>query len=208
MIAALLLAALLQSGDTVRVPRIHPHPGVSDSVTGGRPTVVLRTGQNLASVWLARRRDTIELYAAIPDTTVDWSDDFVISLSLGGERRETPGHEEFQWYFRRVLDSSVVYRGREGRWEAPRGDPDWRLGSERTGGGWTVTSGSSPAGWWLRLRLEPGWLDGQDGALPAIAFRVYDNGPQGWYAWPEPRAGTQAVSVERTPARWVPVTLR
>ncbi|HKU61260.1 MAG TPA: hypothetical protein VJQ44_08600 [Gemmatimonadales bacterium] len=208
MIVALLLAASLQYGDTVHVPRIDSIPGVRDSITIGRPTVVIRTGQGLASVWLARRRDTIELYAAIPDTTVDWSDDFVISLSTGGEREETPGHEEFQWYFRRVLDSSVVYRGRNGRWEAPQGDPDWRLGAERAGGGWTVTSGSSPAGWWLRLRLEPGWLDGQEGTLPAIAFRVYDNGPQGWYAWPEARAGTQPVSVERTPTRWVPVTLR
>ena len=208
MIAALIATALLQLGDTVRIARIDSIPGVDDSVTVGRPTVVIRTGQNLASVWLARRRDTIELYAAIPDTTVDWSDDFVISLSTGGERGETPGHEDFQWYFRRVLDSSVVYRGRNGRWEAPLGDPDWRLGPKHEGGGWAVTSGSSPTGWWLRLRLEPGWLDGQDGALPAIAFRVYDNGPQGWYAWPEARAGTQPVSVERTPARWVPVTLR
>ena len=208
MITVLLAAVLLQSGDTVRVPGIDGIPEVDDSLTVGRPTVVIRTGQGLASIWLARRRDTIELYAAIPDTTVDWSDDFVISLSTGGERRETPGHEEFQWYFRRMLDSSVVYRGRDGHWEAPLGDPDWRLGSERAGGGWTVTSGSSPSGWWLRLRLEPGWLDGQDGTLPAIAFRVYDNGPQGWYAWPEARAGTQPVSVERTPARWVPVTLR
>jgi hypothetical protein len=208
VILALVAAVLLQSVDTVRVPRIDSIPGVDDSVTVGRPTVFIRTGQGLASVWLARRRDTIELYAAIPDTTVDWSDDFVISLSTGGERRETPSHEEFQWYFRRMLDSSVVYRGRDGHWEAPLGDPDWRLGSDRAGGGWTVSSGSSPAGWWLRLRLEPGWLDGQDGTLAAIAFRVYDNGPQGWYPWPEARAGTQPVSVERTPARWVPVTLR
>ncbi len=208
MIATLLVTVLLQSPDTVHVPRIDSIPGVDDSVTVGRPTVVIRTGQGLASVWLARRRDTIELYVAVPDTTVDWSDEFVISLSTGGARREAPGHEEFQWYFRRVIDSSVVYRGRDGHWEAPLGDADWRLGSERAGGGWTVTSGSSPAGWWLRLRLEPGWLDGQDGTLPAIAFRVYDNGPQGWYAWPEARAGTQPVSVERTPARWVPVTLR
>jgi hypothetical protein len=208
MIGALLFAAVLQSGDTVRVPRIDSIPGVDDSITVGRPAVVIRTGQGVASVWLARRRDTVELYAAIPDSTVDWSDDFVISLSTGGERGQAPGHEEFQWYFRRVLDSSVVYRGRNGRWEAPLGDPDWRLGPERSGGGWTVTSGSSPGGWWLRLRLEPGWLDGQDGTLPALAFRVYDNGPEGWYAWPEARAGTQPADVERTPARWVPVTLR
>jgi hypothetical protein len=208
VIAALLLAALVQAGDTLRVPRVDTIPGAGDSVTIGRPSVILRTGQGLASVWLARRRDTVELYAAIPDSTVDWSDDFVVSLNLGAERGETPEHEDFQWYFRRVLDSSVVYRGRAGRWEAPRGDPDWRLGSERAGGGWTVSSGSSPAGWWVRLRLEPGWLDGQDGAMPAIAFRVYDNGPQGWYAWPEPQAGTQPTSVERTPARWVPLTLR
>ena len=72
MIAALFLAALLQSGDTVRVPRIDSIPGVDDSLTVGRPTVVIRTGRNLASLWLARRRDTIELYAAIPDTTATY----------------------------------------------------------------------------------------------------------------------------------------
>jgi hypothetical protein len=182
-------------------------PGAGDSITVGRPTVIVRTGQGVASVWLSRRRDTVELYAAIPDSTVDWSDDFVVSLNLGAERGETPGHDDFQWYFRRVLDSSVVYRGRDGRWQAPLGDPDWRLGADRAGGGWTVSSGSSASGWWVRLRLEPGWLDGENGRPPAIAFRIYDNGPQGWYAWPEPRAGSQPASVERTPARWVPLTL-
>ena len=39
MIAALFLAALLQSGDTVRVPRIDSIPGVDDSLTVGRPKV-------------------------------------------------------------------------------------------------------------------------------------------------------------------------
>jgi hypothetical protein len=208
VIAALLVAALLQGPDTLRLSRVDTIPGADDSVTVGRPTVIIRTGQAVASVWLARRRDTVELYAAIPDSTVDWSDDFVVSLNVGGERGETPGHDDFQWYFRRVLDSTVVYRGANGRWQPPLGDPDWRLKSDRAGGGWTVSSGSSPAGWWVRLRLEPGWLDGQNGTLPAIAFRIFDNGPQGWYAWPEPRAGTQPTSVERTPARWVPLTLR
>jgi hypothetical protein len=208
VIAALMLAALVQGADTLHVPRVDTIPGGGDSVTVGRPSVIIRTGQGLASVWLARRRDTVELYAAIPDTTPDWSDDLVISLSVGSERGEAPGHDDFQWYFRRVLDSSVVYRGRNGRWEAPRGDPDWRLGAERAGGGWTVTSGTSGAGWWVRLRLEPGWLEGEGGAVPAIAFRIYDNAPQGWHPWPDPRAGTQPVSVERTPARWVPLTLQ
>lgn len=208
MIAGLLIVAVVQGVDTIHVPRVDTIPGAEDSMTIGRPAVIVRTGQGVASVWLARRRDTVELYAAIPDSTVDWSDDFVVSLNLGAERGESPGHQDFQWYFRRVLDSSVVYRGRDGRWEAPLGDPDWRLGSDRAGGGWTVGSGSSPAGWWVRLRLEPGWLDGQAGTPPAIAFRIYDNGPQGWYAWPEARAGTQPTNVERTPARWMPLTLR
>jgi hypothetical protein len=205
VIAALLLLVQAGAGDTLHVRRVDSIPDAADSARIGPPAAVIRTGQGLASVWLFRLRDTVQLFAAIPDTTYYWGDDFVISLDVGGERGAAPGHDDFQWYFRRMLDSSVIYRGRNGRWEAPRADPDWRLGPERSGGGWTVTSGSSPTGWWVRLRLDREWLEGGEKGRPAIAFRIYDDAPAGWYAWPEARVGAQATSVERTPSAWVPL---
>jgi hypothetical protein len=147
----------------------------------------------------------VQLFAAIPDTTYYWGVDFVVSLALGGDRGPAPGHDEFQWYFRRMPDSSVIYRGRNGRWEPPRADPDWRLGQERAGAGWSMATGSSGVGWWIRLRLDPGWLAGVDGKRPAIAFRIYDDAPAGWFSWPGPRGGAPATSVERTPSAWVPL---
>ena len=205
MIALLLLLAQAAPGDTLHVRRVDSIPDAADSARIGPPAVVIRTGQGLASIWLLRLRDTVQIFAAIPDTTYYWGDDFVISLDLGGDRGAAPEHGDFQWYFRRMPDSSVVYRGRSGRWEPPRADPDWRLGATRSGAGWSMTTGSSGAGWWVRLRLDPGWLAGADGKRPAIAFRIYDDAPAGRYAWPEPRGGAQATSVERTPSAWVPL---
>lgn len=205
MIALLLLVAQTAVGDTLRVRRVDCIPDAADSARIGPPSVVIRTGQGLASIWLLQFRDTVQIFAAIPDTTYYWGDDFVISLDLGSDRGAAPGHDDFQWYLRRMADSSMIYRGRNGRWEPPRADPDWRLGPERSGAGWTVATGSSGTGWWVRLRLEPGWLGGADGHRPAIAFRIYDDAPAGWFAWPEPRLGAQATGVERTPSAWVPL---
>ena len=181
MIAALLLAALLQSGRHGPRARIDSIPGVDDSVDRG-PAAGRASGP--ARAWrrsgCARRRDTVGSTPRFPTATVDWSDDFVISLRRAGERAAAPGHEEFQWYFRRVLDSSVVYRGRDGRWEAPRETliGDWGR-SARAVAGTSTPLASSPGGWWLRLRLDPAWLDGQDGALARDRLRVHDDGSKG-----------------------------
>ena len=204
MIALLLLVAQA-AADTLQVRRVDSIPDAADSTRIGPPAVVMRTGQGLASIWLLQFRDTVQIFAAIPDTTYYWGDDLVISFDLGSTRGDAPDHDDFQWYFRRMPDSSVIYRGRNGKWEAPRADPDWRLGSERSGAGWSVATGSSSAGWWVRLRLDPGWLAGADGKRPAIAFRIYDDAPAGWFAWPEPRVGAQATGLERTPSAWVPL---
>ena len=59
MIAGLVLVAMVQGADTLHVPRVDTIPGAEDSVTIGRPAVIVRTGQGVASVWLLRRRDTI-----------------------------------------------------------------------------------------------------------------------------------------------------
>jgi hypothetical protein len=203
--ALLLLAIALQDTPPVTAPvrSVGSPPMLPlSSVALGDPSVRIRTGQGVASIWLMRTPDSAFVIARIPDSTYYWGDDLVISLDVSGNAGPVPGHDDFQWYFRRDLDSSVVYRGRAGRWEAPRGDPDWRLGPSREGGGWTVDGHSERAGWALVLRLDGVWLEGESGRRPRIAFRVYDDSPGGWFTWPGPPVGRQPTQVERVPDLW------
>jgi hypothetical protein len=206
---ALLLVFGFQVGDTLRIRTI-PRPLTSSAVTVdsaflGAPQVRIETGQGTALVWLLRALDTVFVLASIPDSTVYWGDDFVVNLDTWGDGGPVPGHDDFQLVFRRVLDSSVVYRGRNGRWQPPRDDPDWRLGAERTGGGWEVSSGDELKRWLVLLRLDPAWFRGDSGRAARIAFRTYDDAPGGWHSWPPPRPGSPGWSVERTPGSWIPV---
>ena len=202
----LFLALLIQTAprDTVPVRLVESVPAdvASNPAKLGEPSLRIRTGQGAASIWLVRTHDSAFVVARIPDSTYYWGDDLVISLDVSGDRGRVPGHDDFQWYFRRSLDSSVVYRGRAGRWEAPRGDPDWRLGASREGGGWMVDGLSEAAGWSLALRLDAAWLEGEEGRRPGIAFRIYDDSPSGWFAWPAPTGGRQPAGVERVPDLW------
>jgi hypothetical protein len=201
-----LLAA--QTADTLTIHPIArpPRPDTSiDSAQLGTPQVRLRTRQATAFVWLLRSADTIFIAASIPDTTPYWGDDFVLSLDTQGDGAPNLQEDDFQWYLRRVLDSSVVFRGRGGRWEPPRGDPDWRLGRERSGGGWEISGRNEPRGWTFLLRLDPAWFGGEGDHRPRIAFRIYDDAPSGWFAWPGPPGAAPATNVERSPALWAPV---
>ncbi|MEO8091055.1 MAG: hypothetical protein ABI703_12220 [Gemmatimonadales bacterium] len=204
------LLCLLQSAapDTLSVRSIErpPAPGaVIDSIHYGPPQLQLRTRQGVARIWFLRASDTFFVAATIPDSTRYWGDDFVLSLDTKGDGGDSPRHDDFQLYFRRVLDSSVVFRGRLGRWEPPKGDPDWRLGADRSGGGWEVSARDGADGWNLLVRLDPVWLEGAEGRLPRLAVRIFDNDPQGWFAWPLPRGTPQASSVERIPDLWAAV---
>jgi hypothetical protein len=206
ILADVVLSLALQAApsDSVlqrRVESVAPNPD-ANLATLGEPSVRIRTGQGNASIWLLRTPDSAFLVARMVDSTYYWGDDLVISLDVSGDRGPLPNHDDFQWYFRRALDSSVVYRGRGGRWEAPRGDPDWRLGASREGGGWSVHGRSDSTGWSLALRLDGAWLQGAKGRRPGIAFRVYDDSPGGWFAWPAPEAGRQPAGVERVPDLW------
>jgi hypothetical protein len=158
----------------------------------------------VALIWLLRSSDTFFVAATVPDSTPYWGDDVVMSMDTRGDGGESPQHDDFQWYLRRAADSSVIFRGRAGRWEPPKGDPDWRLGRDRSGGGWELASKDGPQGWSLLLRLDPAWLVGAEGRLPRIAFRIFDNDPQGWFAWPLPPDTPQPSSVESTPDLWAP----
>jgi hypothetical protein len=202
------LALQLSSADTLTI-RATSHPPQAatpiDSASLGPPQVRIRTGQGTAAVWLLRAQDTVFIAAGIPDSTVYWGDDFLVNIDTRGDAAPDPQHDDFQLYFRRSLDSSVVFRGRKGRWEPPRDDPDWRLGRERSGGGWEVSGRSGEAGWSLLLRLDPAWFAGEDGRLARVAFRIYDDAPSGWFAWPPATGSTPASSVERAPSLWIPV---
>jgi hypothetical protein len=205
----LLLSALqVASTDTIVIRTLDrvPLPGeVGDSGRYGRPQVRIPTGQGTALVWLVRSADTVFVSATIPDSTAYWGDDFVLSLDTRGDAAASPQHDDFQFYFRRVLDSSVVFRGRNGRWEPPRGDPDWRLGAERAGGGWEVSARDGPGGWSLLLRLDPAWFAGEGNRRPRLAFRIYDDAGNGWYAWPFPPGAGAPTAVERAPFLWSPI---
>jgi hypothetical protein len=199
---------LLTLQDTLRVRPIAQPPSPNariDSAALGQPSLRIRTGQGWAKIWVLQSTDTVFIAAAIPDTTPYWGDDVVVSLDTRGDGAPTLQHDDFQLDFRRVLDSSVVFRGRNGRWEPPRGDPDWRLGADRSGGGWEVRGAGGARGWTLLLRLDPAWFAGEAERLARIAFRVYDDSPGGWFSWPLPPPGAPATAVEGTPELWSPV---
>jgi len=143
--------------------------------------------------------------ARVPDATASWSDALAVCVHASGVRAGAPAHDDFEWSLRRVLDSSVVYRGRDGRWEPPLDDPDWRIGKERSGGGWEVAGADGGGGWTVVLRLDPAWLAAGDGRRPAIGFVLHDDDPNRWYGWPAVNAGAGATLLERTPALWVSV---
>ena len=208
--------ALLQLGspgplpplDTLRIRAIPQPPAAAarlDSLAWGTPQLSIPTAQGRASVWLLRAEDTLFIAARIPDRSRSWGDAFTVCFDVTGDGASAPGHDDFQWSFQRALDSSVVYRGRAGRWTPPLDDPDWRLGSARAGGGWEVIGGDDSLGWTLVLRLDPAWLEGERGRRPAIAFVIHDGDPNRWYPWPPQRTSADVTLLERTPALWVPV---
>ena len=212
-LAAAALSLQLAAGaagppaDTLRVRSIArpPAPGAGiDSAAWGSPQVRIPMRQGNASVWLLRAADTLFVAAAVPDTTRSWADALAVYFDVRGDRGPAPAHDDFQWSLRRTLDSSVVYRGRDGRWEPPLDDPDWRIGAVHSGGGWEVSETDDARGWTVLLRLDPAWLEGEAGRRPAIGFLVHDDDPNGWYGWPAgPDGGTL---VERTPGMWVVVS--
>lgn len=206
MLAVLVLLQLLPT-DTVRIRPAEQAPALEymDTVHLGAPQVRIRTRQGTVLVWLLRSRDTVFIAASIPDSSHYWGDDFVVSIDTEGNGGSSPGHDDFQLYFRRVLDSSVVYRGRNGKWQPPQADPDWRLRAGRSGGGWEVASQESRGEWRLLLRMDPAWFKADGRNPPRLALRIYDDDPNGWFAWPAPEGPSPAIAVEQDPSEWVPV---
>lgn len=207
MIPTLLVIGLL--ADTLRVKAAMTPPvfdGRATAAEWGTPSCLIQRPGGMVRLWLVRWEENEYLAAEIEDSTYYWGDDLVISLDTQGDASPAPGHDDFQWYFRRMIDSSVVFRGVAGKWQPPRDDPDWRLGKERDGGGWEVRAEDRPTGWSLELKLDQAYFhEAKAGALPRIAFRVFDDSPQGWYIWPQAAGAVQPTMLERRPDWWVPV---
>lgn len=201
---------LLGLADTLRVtPAARPltFDGQASVAEYGAPTLELVRAAGVVRVWARSDSAGVMLAVQLADPTPSWQDDVVLSLDTGGDRAAGPMHDDFQWYFRRVLDSSVVYRGEGGQWRAPRDDPDWRMGPARDGGGWEVRAASDSAGWSLEFRLDRAYFrEARDGRVPGLALRVFDDDPQGWLAWPAAPGLKQPTEVEQRPALWAPVS--
>ncbi len=210
MLTCLMLVLLAPSSDTLRIGASPAQPtfdGVVREGEYGVPALLIPRPQGSVRGWAVESGGSVYLAFQLPDPSFYWGDDVVISLDVWGDRGGAPGHDDFQWYFRRVLDSSVVYRGEQGKWRAPRDDPDWRLGPAREGGGWEVRAASDSAGWSLEFRLDRAYFLEAKQGTPAIAFRVYDDSPHGWHAWPAGTGVRHPTDVERRPDLWVPVIL-
>ena len=204
----LLLLLTVQSTDTLRVRPVDRAPtmdGVATVEEYGRPALTIPTAQGGVQVWAVWRGDTAWIAARLQDSTYYWGDDFVVSIDPLGDRTPGPGHDDTQWYLRRMLDSSVVNQGRHGRWMPPNDDPDWRLGASRSTENWAVQGNSGPREWSVELRLPLTWLTDETGRRATIALRSYDDSPHAWYSWPAPRAGERPTRVEMDPGQWAEV---
>ena len=206
----MLALLILLAADTVHV-RPLLLPVVFDGSAGreeyGAPALELPRPAGTALIWLGRNDQYVYLAASIPDSTRYWGDGLALSLDTKGDQADGPMHDDFLWEFRRLLDSSVVYRGEKGHWRAPRDDPDWRLGAEREGGGWEVRSTSTAAGWTLELRLDIAYFDEARPSWPGLALRLFDDDGQDWLSWPAGNDRKHPSEVERHPSDWATVVL-
>src|SRR5664279_2591482 len=114
MLAGLIAAAcLMMGGDTLRVRHLTSTPDFDGgSWTGyGVPAITIPTVQGGVRIWAVRVADTVYIAARMSDSSYYWGDDLVISVDPLGDRTPAPGHDDTQWYLRRMTDSSVVYQG-------------------------------------------------------------------------------------------------
>ena len=195
--------------DTLDVARLAAAPVLDGSVGRreyGTPALSIPTAAGDVRVWIGRHGDFVHVAAVLPDSTFYWGDDFVVSLDPRGIGGETPGAGARQWYLRRTLDSSIVATAVNGRWQQPGTTPPM-LGATRHHAEWDVASASSASGWSVELRIRTSAVRTGD-AAPRIAFRTFNDAPQGWWSWPAAPSGVPAQRVERSPSLWAPMALR
>jgi hypothetical protein len=205
-LVALILLCQSVTTDTIVAARVTGAP-VLDGVVGqreyGAPTVTLMAPQGTIRIWVQADTSFYYIAALLPDSTYYWGDDFVVSLDPTGERQPNLDSQDRQWYVRRAADSSVVNTVTRGRWVA---FGTGALGARRAGPGWKVQVGSSAIAWSVELRIARP-VPGRSPGAPRIAFRVYDDRPAGWVAWPRPPVGVTPREVETHPNLWATLRL-
>lgn len=208
IIAGLVLLGGLAESLTVRsaakAPALDGRIGAKEY---GAPAVRMPLSSGEATVRVARHGGYVYIAATLPDTSVYWGDDFVVSLDANGSGGEAPDVGDRQWYLRRVLDSSVVFTvdaAARGRWLPPGTTPPL-IGATRHNAAWDVAATSSRAEWSVELRIKESLFVA--GSPPRISFRTYNDKPRGWFSWPQALDG-KPLSVERAPAQWIRLHLR
>lgn len=198
----LILVLWLAGADSVRIRPLSQAPVVrnsADLASLGAPSLTLAGG---ASVWLLKDSTAVVLIASLSDSTPAWNDRVVLTLDTNGDRAASPQHDDFQWDFHRVADSSVIYRGRDGRWQPPHDDPDWRLGHDRDGGGWSVREKEVAGGWVLIVRFDPEYFSQAGRIAPGLGIASFDEGLRRWDSWPAVSPGRQPGSLPDHPSMW------
>ena len=199
------LLVLLLAGDTLRLTPLTSTPTMDGRVgfaPWGTPALRIAVAGGVADLWVGQTDSAVFIAVRIPDGTPSWSDQLIIALDTEGDRSGTPDHDDFLWALDRVLDSSVVYRGKDGRWKPPRGDPDWRLGSDREGGGWSVSSNSDSTGWQVVIRLDREYFSLANGRGPGLEARIRDADARSSATWPSWQPLPQPATLDDRPGMW------
>lgn len=203
MLAALL--PLLFAADTIRLAPLGA-PGIPDvrvdAARWGAPTIRLPVADGVAGAWIGLGDSGVIIAVRVPDTTASWSDRLVIALDSQGDRSSAPDHDDFSWVLNRMLDSSVVYRGNGGRWQPPRADPDWRLGPDHQGGGWSVSSSSDSTGWQVVIRFDLEYFSLAGGRGAGLEIRIVDSDARSSSTWPAWPPLSQPAALDDRPERW------
>jgi hypothetical protein len=187
--------------DTIRVRPVGQPPAIqnaADLEALGPPAFPTAAG---LSVWLLGDSGSVYLVIRMADSTPAWNDRLVLTLDTDGDRDGTPQHDDFEWDFHRIMDSSVIFRGRGGHWQPPRDDPDWRLGRAREGGGWMVREKEILQGWLLIVTLDGEYFRQRKRAA-GLGVASYDESVRNWVTWPAASALREAGALLDHPNLW------
>ena len=198
----LMLALWLSPGtDTIRIRPIDQPPAIQNAADLEALGAPARSTSAGLSIWLLGDTGSVYLVIRTVDSTPAWNDRLVVTLDTDGDRDRAPQHDDFEWDFHRIIDSSVIYRGRGGHWQPPRDDPDWRLGRAREGGGWTVREKEVLQGWLLIVKFDREYFR-QGKAAPGLGVASYDESVRRWTTWPAAPVLPAAGALPDHPGLW------
>ncbi|MEO7456191.1 MAG: hypothetical protein ABIY52_08005 [Gemmatimonadaceae bacterium] len=211
LVAGVVVLLVAQGPAPVSVTALAKAPVMDGHVAKGEygpATLKFTTRQGEASVWMRRHGGFVYIAATLPDTSMYWGDDFVISMDLDGNAGSAPDVGDRQFYLRRALDSSVVFvvdAPARGHWLVPGQMPPLLRATRHTAD-WDVAGSSSPSEWSVELRVKESLFSKK--AQPRIAFRTYNDKPKGWTSLPKASVDSMTIKVERNPSLWIPLRLR